>query len=199
MNDMRKNAVYNKEKLMKKQLGKVNCLYPMPTVIVGCMVNGKPNYITMAHVGIMTPNTISLGMNKSHFSNQGIKENRTFSINIPSDDMVRETDYCGLFSGKDVDKSELFENFYGVLETAPMIAGCPVNMECRLVQTVEFPTHDIFIGEVIETHCDEKVLSDGIVDFAKIKPILFDMPQRQYWKLGEPFAKCWKIGMQLKK
>ena len=183
---------------MKAKLGAKNCLYPMPTTLVGANVNGKPNYITIAHVGIMDPGSISLGMNKAHYTNGGIKENGTFSVNIPSVGMVKETDYCGLVSGKRVDKAELFEDFYGKLGTAPMIRECPINMECRLIQTVDFPRHDIFVGEIVETYCDEQCLTDGVVDLSKVRPILFAMNDRGYWKLGERFAQAWSVGKELK-
>ena len=75
---------------MKMKLGPKNCLYPMPTTLIGALVNGKPNYITIAHVGIMEMESVSLGMNKRHFTNQGIKENKTFSVNMPSAKMVKE-------------------------------------------------------------------------------------------------------------
>jgi len=109
----------------------------------------------------MDLSSISLGMAKIHYTNAGIKENKTFSVNIPSAGMVKKTDYCGLVSGKRVDKSRLFENFCGKLETAPMIKQCPINTECRLIKTVDFPKHDVFVGEVVETYCDEQCLKDG--------------------------------------
>ena len=80
---------------MKMKLGPKNCLYPMPTTLIGALVNGKPNYVTIAHVGIMDMESVSLGMNKSHYTNAGIKENRAFSVNIPSARLVKEADYCG--------------------------------------------------------------------------------------------------------
>jgi hypothetical protein len=113
-------------------------------------------------------------------------------------EMVKETDYCGIVSGKKVDKAKLFETFYGNLQTAPMIKGCPLNMECKLIKTVDFPNHDVFVGEVVETYCDEQYLTDDIVDFSKIQPILFVMNDRSYWKLRERFAKAWNIGNELK-
>jgi len=93
---------------MKIKLGAKNCLYPLPTTLVGAKVGGKPNYITIAHVGIMDLGSVSLGMAKIHYTNAGIKENKTFSINIPSIEMVKETDYCGIVSGKKADKAKLF-------------------------------------------------------------------------------------------
>src|SRR5665811_2476702 len=80
---------------MKIELGALNCLYPMPTTLVGAMVEDRPNFITIAHVGIMDPGSLSLGMSKAHYTNAGIKQCGTFSVNLPSAEMVEETDYCG--------------------------------------------------------------------------------------------------------
>jgi flavin reductase (DIM6/NTAB) family NADH-FMN oxidoreductase RutF len=77
---------------MKVKLGAKNCLYPLPTTIVGANVGGKPNYIAIAHVGIMALKHVSLSMNKRHYTNAGIIENGTFSINLPSVEMVEEID-----------------------------------------------------------------------------------------------------------
>ena len=186
---------------MKKKLDGINVLYPTPTVLVGAMVDGKPNYITIAHIGIVNhakPYLISLSMGKVHHTNPGIRENKAFSVNIPSENLVVETDYAGLVSGKKTDKSDLFEIFYGELGNAPMIKECPLNMECRLYDTYDTPTHDLFIGEIVETYADESVLTEGKVDLAKLKPLLFDMSSVKYWSVGEAIAGCWNIGKKLK-
>ena len=177
--------------------GAGNCLYPLPTTLVGSLVDGKPNYATIAHVGIMAYVAVSVSMGKMHHTNVGIRENGTFSVNIPPVGLVKETDYCGLVSGRHADKSTLFEAFYGKLETAPMIRECPLNMECRVIHTVDFPTHDIFIGEIVSTYCDEECLRDGVIDFVKVQPVLF-VNDRRYWGLGEPFAEAWSVGKALK-
>lgn len=184
---------------MKREIGAKNCLYPLPTVLVGALVNGKPNYITMAHVGIADFNSVSISMNKKHYTNAGIRENKCFSVNIPTENMVEVTDYCGIVSGKDEDKSALFKTFYGKLKTAPMIEECPVCMECELIATVDFPNHDLFIGKVVETYCDEQVMTGAAVDFSKLRPILFSMTDRSYYRLGERFAKPWSIGKEFRK
>ena len=187
---------------MKKNLGPVNCLYPMPVTIVGSITDGRVNYMPVAHVGIMNHDLqsyISVSMAKIHYTTAGVKQNKVFSVNLPSQDLVVQTDYCGLVSGHDIDKSDVFETFYGELETAPMIVECPVNMECRLYQLVDFKTHDILIGEIISAHADESILTNGTIDMDKLKPMLFDMGRKEYFKLGESFAKCWGVGMNYKK
>jgi flavin reductase (DIM6/NTAB) family NADH-FMN oxidoreductase RutF len=182
---------------MLEKIGHQNALYPMPVTLIGTVVEGRTNFINIAHVGIFNaaaPHRISLGMAKGHFSNRGIREHRTFSVNLPSQDMVVVADYVGLVSGKAKDKSHLFETFTGELENAPMIKGCPVAMECRLVGTVDTKSHDVFVGEIAATWADPKVLTDGKIDLAKVRPLLFDMTSCKYWTIGEPIAKCWSEG-----
>lgn len=184
-----------------KKIGPVNALYPMPTTIVGATVNARPNFLAVAHVGIMnhdTPQYVSIGLNKAHYTNSGIRENGTFSICLPSEDLVVETDYCGIVSGRKTDKADLFDVFYGELQTAPMISQCPVCMECRLDRILDFPRHQIFIGELVQTYVQESVISEGSIDLAKIKPLLFDMNTKKYYALGGSLGDCWGIGKRLK-
>ena len=187
---------------MKRKLGPVNALYPSLTTIVGTLVDNRPNWITIAHVGILThgtPQLLSIGMGKIHHSNQGIFQNKTFSINIPSREMLVVTDYIGLVSGKKTDKSGVFETFYGELETAPMIAQCPISMELRLTQVLDTKTHDIFIGEVVQTYADERALEDGKIHYGKADPILFDFQRIKYWSIGEEIGNPWNAGKAMKK
>ena len=184
---------------MTEKIGPVNGLYPTPTTLVGALVNDRPNFITIAHIGIMTMEHISLGMGKVHYTNAGIKDTGTFSVCLPNESLVVETDYCGIMTGKNTDKAALFDVFYGDLETAPMISQCPVCMECRLDRVIDFDNHDVFVGKIVQTWADPAAMKDGKLDMAKIKPLLFDMPSRQYWALGAPLAKCWNVGKQLKR
>ena len=188
---------------MKKNLGPVNGLYPSLTTIVGAMVNGKPNFLTVAHVGILnhgTPQYLSFGINKSHYTNQGIIEHKEFSVNIPSKALVVETDYMGLVSGKITDKSALFDLYYGSLAHAPLIVACPVVMECRLHSTLDFSSHNVFVGEIVATHVDTEVLTaEGKIDLNLVEPLLFDMQGMRYLALGPEVARCWNVGKTMKK
>ena len=187
---------------MMNPIGPVNALYPMPTTLVGATVNGKPNFLTVAHVGILnhgTPQYLSIGLAKVHYSNAGIHANRTFSICLPSEDLMLETDYCGIMTGKKTDKAALFDIFFGELETAPMIRQCPVNMELKLYDVLDFPTHDVFVGELIQTYAADGAMTNDKIDIAKLRPLLFDMASIQYWRLGQAVGKCWNVGKALKK
>ena len=185
-------------------IGRKNALYPSLTTIVGAEVDGKPNWITIAHVGIMNhpygevPQYLSIGLHSSHYTNRGIHEHGEFSINSPSQTMLQLTDYAGLVSGEKVDKSRLFTLERGSLSHAPLIADCPVSMELKLSQTVQLGQHEVFIGEVVNTYIDEACLTDGKPDLAKINPLLFDFMMIDYWSLGERTGKPWRDGKSLK-
>jgi flavin reductase (DIM6/NTAB) family NADH-FMN oxidoreductase RutF len=117
-------------------------------------------------------------------------------VNIPSADMAAVTDFCGLHSGSKVDKSKAFDIFYGELKT-PMISECPVNIECRLTQTVELSHGEHFIGEIVGTYMEDRYLTDGKPDMSKIDPLIFES-LGYYWKLGKHIAKAFEIGKDYK-
>ncbi len=145
------------------------------------------------------PQYLSISSHLSHHTNIGIRDNEEFSINIPSQAMLQLTDYSGLVTGEKVDKSNLFPVERGSLNHAPLIATCPVSMELKLHQTVQLGTHEVFIGEVINTYIDEACLTDGKPDLAKIDPLLFDFMMIDYWSLGKRTGKPWRDGKVLKK
>jgi flavin reductase (DIM6/NTAB) family NADH-FMN oxidoreductase RutF len=186
-------------RMEKTRIGARTYLYPMPTTLVGANVKEKPNYLTIAYCGIVQhdPAMIAVTLGKKHYTNAGIKENQTFSVNIPSAQMAIITDYCGIVSGKNVDKSALFETFYGGLKTAPMIQECPLNLECKLAQMLDLGgTNEIFIGEIVEAYTEDQYLTDGFPDIKKINPIIFTMHDNNYWKVGDPIGRAWKIGIE---
>ena len=186
-------------------IGTVNGLYPSLTTIVGSVVDGRPNWMTVAHVGIMNhamgdvPQYLGISVHPSHHTSIGIREHGEFSINVPSRAMLEVTDYAGIVSGKSTDKSGLFPVFKGRLEYAPMIADCPLTMECRLDRTVIVGEHELFIGELIQTYADEACLTDGKVDLGKVDPLLFDFTRILYWSPGEVAGRPWNAGKALKK
>ena len=184
---------------MKKNLGPVNALYPMPTVIIGTEVDGRDNYILIAHVGIVDMTTLSISMGKRHYSNQGIKQNRTLSINFFTPDMVIAADHVGMVSGADTDKSQVFESFHGELKGAPMVQQALLTMECEVVEIIDRPQNDVFFVQPVNTYCEEAAMKEGKIDFSAVNPVLFDMPLRKYWKLGEAFEDCWSAGKAYRK
>lgn len=175
-------------------------VYPMAVSLVGAQVEGKPNFLTVVWWSIVNfqPPLIAVVLNKNHYTNRGIQESKTFSINIPSEDMVSLVDYCSIFSGREADKSTIFATFYGSLKTAPMISECPITVECKLIETLGFATHDIFIGEIVEAYTEKKYLTSDVLDIKKVNPIIYTMYDNYYWKLGKNIGKAYHIGKKYK-
>jgi len=181
-------------------------LFPMPVTLIGANMNGKPSFETLAYAGVVEaqPPLISIASWESHYTNIGIKENKTFSVNTPSEDLAEKIDYCGIVSGKEIDKSKIFDVFYGDLKTAPMVSQSPLNLECEVIKTIKIKElveveegHEVFIGKVVNAYADEKYLTEGIPDIAKLKTYTYS--QNNYWKVGEKLAPAFEIGKKYKK
>ena len=192
--------------MTKNKIRLSSYLFPRPVVLIGANVNGKPNFEPLAYISSVEdkPPLISIASYETHFTNIGIKENGTFSVNTPSEEIIEGTDYCGIVSGKEVDKSEVFEIFYGELKNAPMISKAPLNLECKVIKTIVIKDlthaekgHELFIGEVVNAYAEEKYLTDGELDISKINTFTYSM--KQYWKVGELVAKAWEIGKKFTK
>ncbi len=187
--------------MTKIEIEKTAFIYPMPVTLVGAEVDGKPNFLAVAWVTKVNfaPPMLGVALGRRHHTNKGIIESGSFSVNVPNIDMARITDYCGIVSGSDVDKSGLFKVFYGSLGNAPMISECPVCVECKLVQTVELPKDQLFIGEIAGVYCDEGCLTDGNPDIRKLNPFILSMAESSYFTIGENIGKAWSIGKEFNK
>lgn len=172
----------------------------MPVCLMGANVNGKPNFNAIAWFNMVNlePMLVGLSSDSRHYTNRGIHENKTFSINIPSIDMAAATDYCGMCTGANVDKSELFEVFYGELKTAPMIQECPMNVECKLERIVPLPQAEFIIGEIVAVYTEQRYLTDGNPDIMKINPLVYEPEHSGYWTLAEQVGQAFEIGKTYK-
>ena len=181
---------------MKKAIGPQTLLYPMPAVLVGAQVKGKANFMTAAWCGIAasTPPAISVAIRPARFTIEGVSANKTFSINIPSAGMAEKVDYCGIYSGHKIDKSQIFQVTYGKLNTAPMIQECPVSLECNLIHSLDLGSHVLFVGEIIDTYIDSDCMTDEKPDPLKIDPLIYIHGANQYRRLGDLVGRAWEIG-----
>ena len=183
-------------------MGPTTLICPMPVLLVGANVDGKPNFMAVAWGGIANgePPMISVAIRYSRYTRRGIGQNSTFSVNVPSVDLVREADYCGITSGSKVNKVEVchFNVFYGKLDNAPLIEQCPVNLECKVMHILDLASHSLIVGRIEETHISESCLTDGKPDIDKIKPLIYIAePARQYQAFGEVVGKAFSIGREL--
>lgn len=177
----------------KKNIGKRLALYPMPATVVGTEVEGKVNWILVAHTGIIGHDRILVSMNKNHYTNQGIREYKKLSINLVSHEMLPKADYVGSVSGASVDKSEVFDYHWGENGT-PVIDASPLTMECDVVDIYKSDGFDNFICSVANTYATPEVLDDsGKLDYTRLKPVLFTFPGYSYLATGEVIGKCLKL------
>ena len=175
-------------------------VYPMPMALVGSVVNGKANFMALGWISRVNfkPPMIGIALGP-HYTNKGIAENKAFSVNIPGISLIDKTDYCGLVSGRNTDKSGVFEVFYGDVRGAPLIKECPVCMACRLYDEIRLPFNTLFVGEIVEVYSEERYLTDGNPDIKKINPFTLTMPDNNYWEVGNNAGKAWSTGKKLKK
>ena len=171
------------------------CL-PWTQTILGTHFKGKANFMALDWLTRVNfqPAMLGICVNRAHASNEAIRDSGEFSVNVPSVDMVDVTDYTGLVSGKNVDKSGLFEIYYGQLKSAPMIKLCPITMECKVIQTVDLPTNTFFIAEIIDVYSEDCYLTEGKPDVKKINPFVLTMPDNRFWSIGECVGKAWNAG-----
>ena len=179
---------------MKKNIGAVLALYPSPLVVIGAMVNRKPTWTLVAHAGIMGHDHVMVSLTQSHYINQGIKETKVLSVNIVTEDWLAKADQMGCISGSKEDKSEVFTYTLGE-KGAPMIDEALVTMECEVEDTYETKGFDNFICTIAGTYVDETVLNDtGKINYHVLKPVLFEMPTYEYFRMSDVIGKCMKIG-----
>jgi flavin reductase (DIM6/NTAB) family NADH-FMN oxidoreductase RutF len=189
---------------MKVKIGRIPYVYPVPIVLVGANVQGKPNFETIGDVDLMgiNPPLVYVSSGRDHYTNQGILENGAFSINFANTRLLALTDYCGTVSGRDVDKGALFDTFYGELGTAPMIEACPVNIECRVIQEFSIQHRQVFVAEVVQTYVSDEFVAEkdgrkAIADLTHLDPILYALDNR-YYSIGEPIGIGYQEAKQVK-
>jgi len=163
-------------------------LYPVPAVLVSCGTGQQANIITLAWVGTLCsePPLAGIGVRPSRYSHGLIEEVGEFVLNLPDAGQVRWVDYCGVVSGRDEDKWAAcgFTPAPAAEVQVPLIAECPVNIECRVQQVLSLGSHDLFIGEVVAVQVDEAVLDErGHLDFARARP--FAYLDGEYRQVGE--------------
>lgn len=184
---------YKKMMTEKKNIGNKLALYPMPVTVIGAEVNGKVNWLLVAHVGIIGHDRILVSMSDKHYTNQGIIESKKLSVNLVDRQMLPKADYVGSVSGANTDKSHVFPYHWGE-NGSPVIDASPLVMECDVVDIYKSDGFDNFICSIANTYADADVLDgNGKLDYAKLKPVLFEFPTYSYIATGEVIGKCLKL------
>ncbi len=188
---------------MKKSLGAKTITYPTPVFVVGTYDSkGKPNAMTVAWGGICcsVPPCIAISLREATYTYHSIMDSKAFTISIPSEDQVKEADYFGIASGKDVDKFQAtgLTPVKSKVVNAPYVGEFPFILECELQQSVKIGLHTQFIGEIKDIKVDESLISDEESLIKKIKPLIYSPDNQSYYGVGELVGKAFSAGRQFK-
>ena len=185
---------------MKKSLGAKTLAYPTPVWVVGTYdKEGKPNVMTAAWAGICCskPPSVGVSLRKATYTHGNIMEQKAFTINIPSETHIKEADYFGIASGRDVDKfaESGLTPVKSDLVNAPYVMEFPIVMECRLLLTTEIGLHTHFIGEILDIKADESILNDeGKPTIEKIRPLIYTTGTSHYYGIGQYLGEAYTCG-----
>ena len=175
---------------MAKQTWKAgNMLYPLPAVMVSMAdENGKSNIITVAWAGTIctNPPMLSISVRPERYSYDILKQTGEFVVNLTTEELAYATDYCGVRSGRDVDKfkeMDLHEEQASQVK-APMIQESPVNIECKVRKIEELGSHHMFLADIVAVNIDESYLNEkNKFELGKAKPIVYS--HGEYYGLGK--------------
>lgn len=163
-------------------------LYPVPVMLITCLdSDGEPNIFTVSWVGTVSssPPHVAIGVRPYRYSRAAIQQSGEFVINIPDESLLRAVDICGHISKVRADKFALtgLTPVPASQVKAPLVAECPVNIECKVVKMIPLDSHDLFVGEIMAVQVDETVLNEaGFIDYSRAQPIAY--LGNEYWSLG---------------
>lgn len=190
---------------MKKSLGPDTLIYPTPAWVVGTYdKQGKPNLMTIAWGGICCsqPPCLAISLRKATYSYASLVERNAFTVSVPSAEQLKYVDYCGLVSGRSVDKFAAcnLTPVRSEVVDAPYPQEFPMVLECRLLHTLEIGLHTQFVGEILDIKVEESALDEsGQPTIEKVHPVLFTPRQRTYHAVGELLGKAFEVGRDMMK
>ena len=175
--------------MSKVSLKPASALCPVPVILV-TTADGvrKTNVLTLAWAGTVcsVPTMVGISVRPSRYSHELLKANGEFVVHIPTERLLWAADRCGTLSGRDGNKFDAagLTPIPAQKVKAPLIAECPIAMECVVRQVIPVGSHDLFLGEIVALHADEDVLDEsGKIDPNRISPIAY--VQAEYWGLRE--------------
>ena len=188
---------------MKKSLGAGTLIFPTPVWCVGSYdTDGHPNVMTVAWGGICCsrPPCATVSLRRATYSYASILQRQAYTLSVPSERYVKEADYFGIASGRDVDKFATtgLTPVRSELVDAPYVGEFPMILECRLIHHYEIGSHTHFVGEILDVKVDEATLTaEGQADIEQVCPIVYGPGRGRYHAVGAYIAKAYEIGKKL--
>lgn len=189
---------------MKQSRGAKPIVFPTPVFIVGTYdAAGKPNLMAAAWGGICCsrPPSLSISLRPATYTYGNIVARGAFTVNIASEQYVKEADYVGMVSGRDVDKFAAtgLTPVRSDLVDAPYVAEFPVVVECKLLHTLEIGLHTLFVGEILDVKGEPAVFdAAGKLDITQVKPLVWAADGGGYYGVGEFLGAAFHIGGAVK-
>jgi flavin reductase (DIM6/NTAB) family NADH-FMN oxidoreductase RutF len=187
----------------KVPIGRIPYLVPIPIVLVGADVDGRPNFATVGDCAVLglRPALVVVSLGAAHHTTRGVLAHGAFSINVPTESMLPLVDCFGIISGRDRNKATLLPSVPGELTGVPLAVDCPINLECRVRSVTEVEHRRIFIADVVQTHVDERFVTmvDGKASVAAptaLRPILYAL-DNGYYGVGERIGTGYESGRAL--
>lgn len=185
---------------MRKYFGTKSWLYPMPTLIVAAYdAEGKPNAMNAAWGGIFTDSHIGICISEEHKTTKNILDTKAFTVSMATASQLVACDYVGIVSGnKEPDKFAKagFTAVRSEIINAPIIKELPMTLECEMVSYDKDSNH--LVGRIVNVSADESILTDGKIDYRKLRPITYDPINHHYIELGEVVGNAFSSGKKLK-
>jgi len=185
---------------MKKSIGVKTIVYPTPVFVIGTYdQRGNPNIMTASWAGICcsSPPCVAVSLREATYSYGNIVLHKAFTVNIPSQDQMKDVDYIGIVSGRNENKFEKLSltAVEGQNVHAPYVKEFPLVLECQVIQTIKIGLHTQFIGEIKDVKVEESYLgSDDLPNVEEIKPFMFAPGNRKYYAMGECLGKAFSVG-----
>ena len=189
---------------MKKSFGAKTLVFPTPVWVVGTYDReGRPNAMSAAWGGICCsqPPCLAVSLRKATYTYGNIVARKAFTINVPSEAHVRQADYFGMVSGKNVDKFAAagLTPIRSSIVDAPYIEEFPLVVECRLLHSMEIGLHTQFVGEILDVKAEDSVFDEkGYVDIEKVRPILFEPEINTYHGVGKLLGHAFSMGKEIR-
>jgi len=204
MREKQSIAAERKDIPMKKNLGVVQAVYPMPVLMVAAYdENGKVNVMNAAWGMICNTDRIALFIDEDHKTTQNLLKTKAFTVALADQAHMDAADFFGIASGNKMPDKFERTGYHAVKSefvNAPIIEEFPVVMECELAEVTETESFYAIVGKIVNTAAEESVLSEnGKVDPAKLHALIFDQFQHGYYVAGEQVGKAWNAGAALMK
>jgi flavin reductase (DIM6/NTAB) family NADH-FMN oxidoreductase RutF len=185
---------------MRKNFGSKSWLYPMPVLIIAAYDQaGVPNAMNAAWGGMFTDEHIGICISQGHKTTKNILATRAFTVSMATAEQVVACDYVGIVSGnreRDKVAKAGFTTERSEVVNAPIIKELPMTLECEMVSYDEESCH--LVGRIVNVSADESILTDGKIDYAKLRPITYDPVNHHYVELGAKAGNAFSDGKRLK-